>query len=172
MIKEFGLAKATPVKVLMDTHTKLTPSLGDPLPDAEIYQRLVGKLLYLTVTRPDISFAVQVLAQFMQAPTTAHLQATKRVLRRSTTGYCILLGDSPVSWKAKKQSLVARSSAEAEYRAMALTICEVTWLNYLLRDLGIKNLGPTIQTFVLLWLLSPPLLLYSVASATFFLKIS
>ncbi|XP_021716587.1 uncharacterized protein LOC110684433 [Chenopodium quinoa] len=53
--------------------------------------------------------------------------------RRSTTGYCVLLGKSPISWKAKKQSMVARSSAEAEYRAMALTTCEVTWIKSLLR---------------------------------------
>uniref|UniRef100_A0A2N9FB22 GDSL esterase/lipase n=1 Tax=Fagus sylvatica TaxID=28930 RepID=A0A2N9FB22_FAGSY len=57
--------------------------------------------------------------------------------RRSTTGYCFLLGDSLISWRSKKQSVVARSSTEAEYRALADTTAELLWLRWLLQDLGI-----------------------------------
>lgn len=53
-------------------------------------------------------------------------RASCPITRKSTTGYCILLGKSPVSWKTKKQGVVARSTEEAKYRAMSLTICEVT----------------------------------------------
>lgn len=47
-----------------------------------------------------------------------------------------------VSWKSKKQTTVARSSAEAEYRALALTTCELLWLSYLLKDLQVQTLQP------------------------------
>ncbi|GKU93761.1 hypothetical protein SLEP1_g7329 [Rubroshorea leprosula] len=62
--------------------------------------------------------------------------------RRSTTGYYICLGHSPVSWQSKKQSIVSHSSAEAEYRAMASTVSELTWLKSLLYDLGIYHSKP------------------------------
>ncbi|KAL0342745.1 UNVERIFIED_CONTAM: Retrovirus-related Pol polyprotein from transposon RE1 [Sesamum calycinum] len=58
--------------------------------------------------------------------------------RRSLTGYCIFLGMSPVSWKTKKQTTVVRSSTEAEYRSMAATTCEITWVTNLLQDLGVR----------------------------------
>ena len=179
MIKEFGMSNATSLKLPMDTHMSLTPDKGEPLDDPQPYQRLLGKLIYLTITRPDLSFPVHHLAQFMQKPTNVHMQAAKRILRylignpeqgillasssaaeltaycdsdwascpttrKSTSGYCVLLGNSPVSWKTKKQSVVARSTAEAEYRAMALACCEVTWLSSLLKDMGLTNLPPTI----------------------------
>ncbi|KAL8148786.1 hypothetical protein AgCh_005959 [Apium graveolens] len=63
--------------------------------------------------------------------------------RISVTEYCIFLGDSPISWKSKKQPVMSRFSAKAEYRAMALTTCEITWLYAFLKDLGLKNLPPT-----------------------------
>jgi hypothetical protein len=57
--------------------------------------------------------------------------------RRSTTGYCFLLGTSLISWCSKKQSVVARSSTEAEYRALADTTSELLWLRWLLQDMGV-----------------------------------
>ena len=58
--------------------------------------------------------------------------------RKSVTGYAVLLGNSLISWKSKKQGVVACSTAEGEYRAMAKTCCELTWLIALLHDLAMK----------------------------------
>lgn len=58
--------------------------------------------------------------------------------RSSIIGYCVFLGESLVSWKSKKQSTVSRSFTEAEYKAMATTSCEITWLKYLMVDLEVR----------------------------------
>ncbi|XP_019227754.1 PREDICTED: uncharacterized protein LOC109209041 [Nicotiana attenuata] len=58
------------------------------------------------------------------------------ITRRSTTGYSIHLGANCVSWSLRKQNTVARSSAEAEYRALAATAAELTWISYILQDIG------------------------------------
>ncbi|KAL9228407.1 hypothetical protein vseg_003993 [Gypsophila vaccaria] len=63
-------------------------------------------------------------------------------IRRSLSAYIIFLGSSPISWKTKKQSNVSRSSAEAEYRAMTFTVCELKWLKGLLSSLGINHTKP------------------------------
>ena len=63
-------------------------------------------------------------------------------MRRSISGFCVFLGDSLISWKSKKQSDVPRSSAEAEYQAMANVTCEPIWLTALLHDFGIQSKEP------------------------------
>ena len=59
--------------------------------------------------------------------------------RRSTSGYCTFVGGNLVSWRSKKQSVVARSSAEAEFRALALRICETLWVEKLLQELKVHS---------------------------------
>ncbi|XP_019198293.1 PREDICTED: uncharacterized protein LOC109192162 [Ipomoea nil] len=141
---------------------KLSKTKGDLLDDNTQYRRLVGKLLYLTITRPDISFATQQLSQFLDKPTHLHLQAAHRVLRyiksapgqgllgacvdsrKSVTGFCIFLGQALIYWKSKKQATISKSSSEAEYRALAATTCEVQWLLYLLAEFGLHPPTPSV----------------------------
>ena len=64
--------------------------------------------------------------------------------RRSTTGYCIFLVGNLVVWRSKKQEVVARSSTEVEFRALAHGLTEVMWIKGILQDLKIKMDSPTI----------------------------
>jgi len=165
-----------PIDISMDPNVKLLPNQGETFSDPGRYRRLVGKLNYLTVTRPDISYAVSVVSQFLNSLCDTHWDVVVRILRyikraprkglvysnrghsdivaytdadwagspsdrRSTSGYCVLIGGNLVSWKSKKQNVVAKSSAEAEYRAMALTTCELIWLKHLLQELHFSKIG-------------------------------
>ena len=142
------------------------------------YQRLVGRLMYLSHTRPDLAYALSIVSQFMHNPEEQHMNAVMRILRylkhapgkgilfsknkdyqnvhaytdadwagavddrRSTSGYFTFVGGNLVTWRSKKQNVVARSSAEAEFRGMALGICEALWLRFLLQDLGYQPNQP------------------------------
>ncbi|KAM2657198.1 hypothetical protein EV1_012593 [Malus domestica] len=163
---------ATPLSTSPLDHA--SPFLSDPTE----YRSLVGGLQYLTWSRPDLSFAVNLVCQFMHQPRESHLQTVKRILRylkgtlelglwfsktptplsinafsdadwagcsldrRSTGGFCIFLGTSLLSWSAKKQPTVARSSTEAEYRSLANSAAELTWICKLLIDVGLTLPSP------------------------------
>lgn len=122
--------------------------------------------------RPDITYAVNRICQYMHSPTLRHWQAVKRILRylngtldhclnfqptkvlsllayldagwisgkddsRSQYGFAIFHGNNLISWTSRKQKVVASSSTEAEYRALAYTSVELLWIKQLLRDLQV-----------------------------------
>ena len=59
--------------------------------------------------------------------------------RRFTSGYCVFVRGNIVSWKSTKQSVVSRSSAKSEYRAMTQFVCEIMWLHHLLMEVSIET---------------------------------
>ncbi|RVW70826.1 Retrovirus-related Pol polyprotein from transposon RE1 [Vitis vinifera] len=154
LLSQAGLTNSKTVDTPIELNAHLTPSGGKPLSNPSLYRRLVGNLVYLTVTRPDISYVVHqgtlfhglfysaqpplVLCAFSDAD-----WAGDPTDHRSTTGYCFLLGSSLISWKSKKQTFVARSNTEAEYRALADTTSELLWLRWLLKDLGVSTSSAT-----------------------------
>ncbi|GAB2296956.1 hypothetical protein Dimus_038449 [Dionaea muscipula] len=72
---------AKPSDTPMPPGVKLVPEQGDPYKEPDQYRRLVGKLNYLSITRPDIAFPVSVVSQFMANPRTSHWEAVVHILR-------------------------------------------------------------------------------------------
>lgn len=70
-----------PLKLPMEHNTYLSRTYGISLPDPTVYKRLIGRLLYLTITRLDLSYSIQILTKFMDQSTNVHLAAAHRVLR-------------------------------------------------------------------------------------------
>ncbi|KAJ3701119.1 hypothetical protein LUZ61_004824 [Rhynchospora tenuis] len=170
ILQRAAMHTAKPCQTPMATGTQMSKYSGTAMDDPQQYRSIVGALQYATITRPDLTFAVNKASQFMANPTDLHWQLVKRILRyirgtlsyglklqsaaqlalhaycdadwagcpddrRSTTGFAIFLGPNLISWSSKKQATVSRSSTEAEYRSLAATASELTWLNSLLAEL-------------------------------------
>ena len=76
-----GLTDSKIVDTPVELNAHLTPTRGKPLSNPSLYRRLVGSLVYLTVTRPDISYAVHWVSQYLSAPRSTHYAAVLRILR-------------------------------------------------------------------------------------------
>ena len=179
IIARVGMNNCKGVPTPLSSSEKITAIGGELLgpDDSTKYRSMVGALQYLTLTRPDISYAVNKVCQYLHAPTTVHWTAAKRILRyvkhtvgigltfmrssstlvsafsdadwagcvddrRSTGGFAIFFGPNLISWSAKKQATVSRSSTEAEYKSVANATAEVIWVQSLLGELGIKLIQP------------------------------
>ena len=173
LLQRAGMSECHPTATPVDARSKLSGIDGAPVADPSEYRSLAGALQYLTLTRPDLAYAVQQVCLFMHDPREPHLALVKRILRyvkgslsaglllgagavdqiiaysdadwagcpdtrRSTSGFCVFLGDNLVSWSSKRQTTVSRSRAEAEYRAVAHVVAECCWLRQLLQELHIS----------------------------------
>jgi len=170
LFKRAGMSECHSTTTPVDCKSKLSASDGPPVADPSEYRSITGALQYLTLTRPDLAYAVQQVCLFMHDPREPHLALVKHILRyvkgtlssglqigvgpvdsltaysdadwtgcpdsrRSTSGYCVYLGDTLVSWSSKRQTTVSHSSAEAEYRAVAHVVAECCWIRQLLQEL-------------------------------------
>ncbi|KAF7802206.1 Retrovirus-related Pol polyprotein from transposon RE1 [Senna tora] len=86
-----------PIATPMEVNAKLCSAEGKNLEDVTMYRQLVGSLIYLTLTRPEITYAVGVVSRFMQSPKKPHLEAIRRILRyvKGTLDYGIFYRKGP-----------------------------------------------------------------------------
>jgi len=80
LLSKAGLTDSKTCISPLEHNTRLLATDGESLPDATLYRQLVGSLIYLTVTRPDISYTVHLVSQFMSAPRSTHYDVVLRIL--------------------------------------------------------------------------------------------
>ena len=98
IVDECDLLGSKPNDFPIEENHKLALAIGPILTDVGLYRRLVGRLIYFTITRPDLSYVVHILSQFMQNPRVEHMNAAYRVLCyiKGTPDCGILLQANPV----------------------------------------------------------------------------
>ncbi|GJS49883.1 putative ribonuclease H-like domain-containing protein [Tanacetum coccineum] len=125
ILKKFGFTDVKTTSTPMETQKPLLDEDGEEV-DVHLYRSMIGSLMYLTSSRPNIMFAVCACARYQVNPKVSHLYAVKRIFsdyagasldRKSTIGGCQFLRCRLISWQCKKQTVVANSTLEAEYVA-------------------------------------------------------
>nr|GEY36639.1 hypothetical protein [Tanacetum cinerariifolium] len=126
LLKKYKNSDTSSVKTPMVPPNNLGPDLAGKLVNETSYKGMIGSLMYLTATRPDIQFSTVLCARYQSNPKESHLTDVKRILSGKL-----------VCWSAKKQQLVAMSSADAEYVAAAGYCASILWMKIQLSDYDI-----------------------------------
>nr|GEZ30059.1 retrovirus-related Pol polyprotein from transposon TNT 1-94 [Tanacetum cinerariifolium] len=141
ILKKYGMESCDLVSTPMEIKDKLDLDQNGTLVDATKYCSMIGALMYLTSSRPDIVHATCLYARYQAKPTEKHLKEVKgsfvisgepliRVVDtfKSTSGGGQFLGEKLVSWSSKKQDCTALSTAEAEYVSLSACYAQVLWM--------------------------------------------
>lgn len=102
LLANTGLLAAKPGKIAMEAQHNLSTTSSSPLSDGTSYKRLIGQLIYLTITRPDLTYPVHILSQFMTKPTNLHWEAALKLVKyiKAAPGQGLLLSaNSPLTLK-------------------------------------------------------------------------
>ncbi|GJV77506.1 ribonuclease H-like domain-containing protein [Tanacetum coccineum] len=154
LLERAHMVNCNPSRTPINTNSKL--GLDDVrVQDPTLYRSLVGGLQYLIFTRTDLSYAVQQVCLYMHDPREQHFTALKfgytdadragcPFTRRSTSGYYMFLGNNLLSWSAKRQHTISRSSAKAKYQGVANVVAETAWIHNLLCELHSPLLTATL----------------------------
>eukprot|EP00253_Pinus_taeda_P028073 PITA_28073 len=149
LLRHFHMEDCKPAPSPFQSGFKLSVTCTSPEVDATLYCQLVGKLLYLTHTRPDLSFVVGLVAGFIAEASLLLVGFTDSDWagdlddRKSTTGYVFTLGSGPITWACKKQAAISLSLAEAKYRGAVEASKEALWLRQILSEFGFQQQHPT-----------------------------
>ncbi|GJU83759.1 hypothetical protein Tco_1286124 [Tanacetum coccineum] len=148
-LKKYGFESCDLVDTPMVEKSKLDEDTEGKAVDPSHYRGMIGTLLYLTASRPDLQFAIFMCARYQARPTEKHLLADSSIAltafadadhagcqdtRRSTSGSMQFLGDRLVSWSSKRQKSAAISSTKAEYIALSGCCAQVLWTRSQLTD--------------------------------------
>ncbi|GJW25362.1 ribonuclease H-like domain-containing protein [Tanacetum coccineum] len=124
----------------METQKPLLKDEDGEEVDVHLYRSMIGLLMYLTSSKPDIMLTVCACARYQVNPKVSHLLVVIRIFsklgRKSIIGGCQFLGCRLISWQCKKQTVVANSTTEAEYVASSSCCGQVLWIQNQLLDYG------------------------------------
>ncbi|GKD68143.1 putative ribonuclease H-like domain-containing protein, partial [Tanacetum coccineum] len=135
ILKKFNFVTVKTTSTPIETNKALLKNEEAEDVDVHLYRLMIGSLMYLIASRPDIMFVVCACARFQVTPKVSHLHEVKRIFRylkasldmKSTTAGCQFLGKRLISWQCKKQIIVANSTTEAEYVAAANCCGQQFW---------------------------------------------